>query len=92
MIKLEKEERELLESVESGEWESIPDLKDEIKKSKQYAKATFKKDKRLNIRISKHDLNALKAKALEQCMHYQTLVSSILHKYTTGRLAEKDNI
>lgn len=90
MIKLDKEEKELLKSVESDEWESIPNLKEEIKRSKQYAKATFKKDKRLNIRISKHDLDALKIKALEHGMPYQTLVSSLLHKYTTGRLIEKD--
>ncbi len=91
MIRLDKEEKELLDSVESGEWETIPDLKEEIEKSKQYAKATFKKDKRLNIRISKHDLDALKIKALEQGMPYQTLVSSILHKYTTGQIVEIDS-
>jgi len=90
MVKLNKEEMALLESVEAGEWESIPDLEKEILISKQYARATFKKDKRLNIRISKHDLDALKVKALEQGMPYQTLVSSILHKYTTGRLAERE--
>lgn len=90
MVKLNKEEMALLESVETGEWESIPDLEKEILMSKQYARATFKKDKRLNIRISKHDLDALKVKALEQGMPYQTLVSSILHKYTTGRLAERE--
>ena len=90
MVKLDREEKALLESVEAGEWESIPDLEKEIQISEQYARATFKKDKRLNIRISKHDLDALKVKALEQGMPYQTLVSSILHKYTTGRLAERD--
>ncbi len=91
MIRLDKEEKELLDSIESGEWETIPDLEEEIEKSKQYAKATFKKDKRLNIRISKHDLDALKVKVLEQGMPYQTLASSILHKYTTGRLVEMDS-
>jgi len=90
MIELDKAEKELLKSVEDGEWESIPNLKEEIQKSRQYARATFKKDKRLNIRISKHDLDALKIKALEQGMPYQTLVSSILHKYTTGRMVERD--
>ncbi len=90
MIKLDEEEKALLESVEAGEWESIPDLEKEILRSKQYARATFRKDKRLNIRISKHDLDALKVKALEQGMPYQTLVSSILHKYTAGRLVERE--
>jgi predicted DNA binding CopG/RHH family protein len=90
MINLDKEEKELLKSVESGEWKSVPDLKEEINRSKQYAKNTFKKDKRLNIRISKRDLDALKIKALEHGMPYQTLVSSILHKYTTGHLIETE--
>lgn len=88
-MKLTREEKELLESVERGEWKSIPNLKGEIKKSIIYAKATIAKDQRMNIRIAKKDLNALKVKAVEEGMPYQTLVSSILHKYLSGRLVEK---
>ena len=88
-MKLTKEEKELLESVERDEWKSIPNLKEEIKKSKMYAKATIAKDQRMNIRIAKKDLNALKIKAVEEGLPYQTLVSSILHKYLSGRLVEK---
>jgi predicted DNA binding CopG/RHH family protein len=88
-MKLTKEEKELLESVEKGEWKSLPNLKGEIKKSKMYAKATIAKDQRMNIRIAKKDLNALKVKAVEEGLPYQTLVSSILHKYLSGRLVEK---
>lgn len=61
-MKLTKEEKELLESVERDEWKSIPNLKGEMKKSKMYAKATIAKDQRMNIRIAKKDLNAPKAK------------------------------
>jgi predicted DNA binding CopG/RHH family protein len=46
------------------------------------------KDQRMNIRITKRDLDKLKAKALENGMPYQTLVSSILHKYVTGKIKE----
>jgi len=42
----------------------------------------------MNIRIAKKDLAALKVRALEEGIPYQTLVSSILHKYLSGRLVE----
>jgi predicted DNA binding CopG/RHH family protein len=87
--KLDKEEQELLESIESGEWQSVDNLEDEIKKHKDIAKNTLKKDKRINIRLSSNDLQMLKTTAAELGMPYQTLVSSVLHQYVTGRLVPK---
>jgi predicted DNA binding CopG/RHH family protein len=87
--KLDKEEQELLESIESGEWQSVDNLEDEIKKHKEIAKNTLKKDKRINIRLSSNDLQMLKTTAAELGMPYQTLVSSVLHQYVTGRLVQK---
>jgi predicted DNA binding CopG/RHH family protein len=87
--KLDKEEQELLESVESGEWQSVDNLEDEIKKHIEIAKNTLKKDKRINIRLSSQDLQMLKTTAVELGMPYQTLVSSVLHQYVTGRLVQK---
>jgi len=81
-------EKELSRSIERGEWQSVHSLQEEIENAKKYAKATFKKDHRMNIRIAKKDLAALKVKALEEGIPYQTLVSSILHKYLSGRLVE----
>jgi predicted DNA binding CopG/RHH family protein len=52
------------------------------------AKATFKKDRRLNIRISTKDLEAIQKRALEEGLPYQTLIASLLHKYASGRLRE----
>ena len=89
MITLDQEEQALSESIEKGEWKSVPDLEEEIRKSKEYAKVTFTKNKRMNIRIAQKDLNALKIRALEEGIPYQTLVSSIIHKYLSGRLVEK---
>jgi predicted DNA binding CopG/RHH family protein len=89
MMKLDKEERELIDSIEKGEWRSISDLQKEIEKSKSIAKATLAKDRRMNIRIAKKDLDALKVKAIEEGIPYQTLVSSIIHKYLSGKLVEK---
>jgi len=88
-IKLDKEENELLDSFEKGELKSIPDKKSEIKNHIEYAKATNRKDKRVNIRISTRDLESIQRKALEEGIPYQTLISSLLHKYINGRLVEK---
>ncbi len=86
---LDKEESELLKSIERDEWKSISNLQEEIERSKKIARATIVKDQRMNIRISKKDLEALKIRAIEEGMPYQTLVSSILHKYLSGKLVEK---
>jgi len=86
---LDLEEQELLESLESDEWESVPNLADEILAHKETAKNTLRKDKRINIRLSSNDLEALKTNAVELGLPYQTLVSSILHQYASGRLVQK---
>jgi len=82
-LKLPTDEQALLESLESGEYESV--LTDKRRKELQAAAThTFKKDKRINIRISNRDLSAIQAKASEEGLPYQTLVSSIIHKYISG--------
>lgn len=88
MIELDKEEQEILESFERDEWQPTDNMEVEIEKHRQYAAATFKKDKRISIRISSRDLNALRKRALIEGMPYQTLIASVLHKYVDGRLKE----
>jgi len=81
--KLSKEEKEILKDFEAGEFESV--LTPRRKKMLQAAaEETFKKDKRINIRISSRDLESLQRRALEEGIPYQTLVSSVLHKYVSG--------
>ncbi len=87
-IKLDREEKELLDSLERGEWKPVRNLKHEIKKHQTCAINTLKKDKRVNIRISEKDLDDIKTVAAEDGMPYQTLMSSVLHRYVTGRLVE----
>ena len=89
MVRLVKEEQRIFESVEKGEWGSVENLEKEIKKAKEYARATIIKNRRMNIRIAQKDLKDLKVKAMEEGMPYQSLVSSIIHKYLSGRLVEK---
>ncbi len=85
-IKLTPEEKELLESVEAGEWNSVANLKEEKAKAKQAARNTLRKDSRINIRIQSADLEKIKKIAEYEGLPYQTLVSSILHKFAEGRL------
>ena len=75
-------------SVERGEWKSAKGGKRERARYSRYAKATFRKDRRLNIRLSSKDLEAIQKRALAEGLPYQTLISSLLHKYATGRLKE----
>lgn len=88
-MKLDKEETELLASVEAGEWRSTRKLKTERAKYREVARATFRKDRRVNIRISSKDLMGLQKRALVEGIPYQTLISSVLHKYLAGGLVER---
>jgi predicted DNA binding CopG/RHH family protein len=87
-MKLDADEKELLESVEQGEWKSGGAGKKERNKYVRYAKATFRKDRRLNIRLSSKDLEEIQKRALAEGLPYQTLIASLLHKYASGRLRE----
>ncbi len=82
--KLDKEEREILDAIEKGEWAAVKPRKTELAHYAQIAKSTLRKDKRMNIRISKADMDRLKVKAAEEGVPCQTLVSSVLHKYVSG--------
>ncbi|MCK4729113.1 MAG: antitoxin [Desulfobacterales bacterium] len=88
-MKLSKDEKELLDSVERGEWRTIPNFKKEAQRYQEYAKATFRKDRRVNIRISEKDLVNIQKRALQEGLPYQTLMSSVLHKFISGHLKEK---
>ncbi len=88
-IKLDKEEKDILESFERGEWKQVKSYKVEVKKHQEYARNTLKKDKRVNIRISSKDLEEIQALAVENGIPYQTLMTSILHRYVHGTLIDK---
>lgn len=88
-MRLNKEEKAILKSVEKGEWKSVAGVEGKIRKYQAYARATFRKDKRVNIRIAEKDLLGIQKKATEEGLPYQTLISSILHKFVSGRLTER---
>ncbi len=91
MNKLDREEREILEALESGKVKRAKDSSGIQKRHQLYAESMFKKDARINIRLPSKDLRGLQKKALAEGIPYQTLVASILHKYVEGRLHENSN-
>ena len=88
-LKLQPDELELLASYEQNEWQSAKNVKEQKEQYRTYARAMFRKDKRVNIRISEKDLLDLQKRALREGIPYQTLIASVLHKYTSGVLTEK---
>jgi predicted DNA binding CopG/RHH family protein len=88
-LKLQADELELLASYENEAWQSVKNVKEQAAQYQAYARATFRKDKRVNIRISEKDLLDLQKRAMKDGIPYQTLISSILHKYVSGALTER---
>lgn len=89
MPKTDPYESELLAAFEKGALKSVA-TKAELSKFKAAARATAIKDRRVNIRLSAGDLQDIQVKALQEGLPYQTLIASVLHKYVTGRLAERE--
>jgi len=82
-------EKEILEVFATGALKRTKNMEQEIKQHKAVAEATVRKDARINIRLSSRDLRSLQARALREGMPYQTLVSSVLHKFVDGQLVDK---
>jgi len=89
MSKLDAEEQEILNAFDNGTLKKSKGKKKQIEQHQAIAEATFKKDARINIRLSSRDLRSLQARALREGIPYQTLVSSVLHKFVDGQLIEK---
>jgi predicted DNA binding CopG/RHH family protein len=83
---LDKHEMELAKSLENEEW--ISDLTKKGKKQyEEYARYSLSKRKRINIRMSERDLKKIQAKAIEEGIPYQSLISMLIHKYNEGKLS-----
>ncbi|MDE0227895.1 MAG: antitoxin [Spirochaetaceae bacterium] len=86
---LNTEEREILEKFERGELHGAPGVETEMETARQAARNTFKKTRRVNLRVTERDFNLAHARAREEGIPYQTLLSSVIHKYLSGRLTER---
>lgn len=88
---LDKEEIELAKSLEAEEW--VSDLtKKEKKQYEEYARNSLTKQKRINIRITERDLKKIQAKAIEEGLPYQSLISMLIHKYNEGKVSVQERL
>jgi len=82
---LDKDERALAKSLENEEW--VSDLtKKEKKQYQEHARYSLNKRKRINIRMTERDLKKIQAKAVEEGIPYQSLISMLIHKYNEGKI------
>ncbi len=86
---LDQEEKDLMESIERDEWQPVKNIDQEKEKAIAAARNTLKKDKRINLRLTQKDYHQIQIKAVEEGMPYQTLISSIVHKYLNGSLTSR---
>jgi predicted DNA binding CopG/RHH family protein len=89
MKKLSRDEQQLLAAFERGALPSVITSEEALRRYQEYARATLGKQHRVNIRLSDQTLAGIRSRAAEEGMPYQTLMATVLHKYTTGRLVEK---
>jgi predicted DNA binding CopG/RHH family protein len=87
-FKPDSDEQKLIDSIDRNEWKSVMNLDEEIHKARKIARQTMAKDEKITIRISGRDLELLKTMAMDEGLPYQTMVTSVLHKYVTGKLKE----
>jgi predicted DNA binding CopG/RHH family protein len=88
-IKLDDEERALLESYETEDWVTIDTFVSDVQAYADYARHTLARDHAITIHLTASDLEKLQVKAVEEGLSMRSLVASILHKYAVGRLIER---
>lgn len=83
------EEKEILDALESGALQLEKPSRKLLSDLKKASENTFKKDRRINVRLSSHDLLGIQRKALQKGLPYQALISGLIHQYVEGDLVEK---
>jgi predicted DNA binding CopG/RHH family protein len=85
----EAEDKEIMEALESGAIQLEKPSRKLLSDLKRASENTFKKDRRINVRLSSHDLLGIQRKALQKGLPYQALISGLIHQYVEGDLLEK---
>jgi len=84
MLDLDEYETELLQSVESGEWQSRGNIDDRMKELQSYVKN--QKKKAISIRVGENDIYELKKKALESGVPYQNIIQMLIHQFASNKI------
>ena len=87
----DEEEKNIIDAYENGKMKLSTPSGKELEKIKSIAKNTFKKDRRISLRLYDHDYIGIQKKALEMGIPYQTLISGIIHRYVEGDLISKND-
>jgi len=84
IYQLDPEEEEILKAFEEGKLVRVKNFEKEKKMLEQAAKNTLNKTRNINLRLSERVVYKLKAKAAKEGIPYQTLASSVLHKFANS--------
>ena len=79
----DEDEKNLIAAYNAGEFKPVKNVSAVRKTAVQAARRYLRKDARINIRLSTSDLEMRKRRAAEEGLLYQTLISSVLHKYVS---------
>ncbi len=85
----DNEEKLISEAYDRGELKLEEPSADLLRKLARASENTFKKDKRINIRLSVHDLEGIQRKAAKKGIPYQAMISGLIHQYVQGDLQER---
>jgi len=86
---MDKEEKILSDAYERGALDLEDPSDDLLEMLAKAGESTFKKDKRINVRLSSHDLLGIQRKAAQKGIPYQSLISGLIHQYVEGDLVEE---
>jgi predicted DNA binding CopG/RHH family protein len=89
--KLEADEQEIFDAIAEGKLQPLENATEELQKLKASAKAYGSKVHRINIRLTDWDYEKSQEKALRKGIPYTTLIASIVHKFFTGQLVERNS-
>ena len=81
-------EQELSTAYDEGNIKLEKPSEELLQKLSNAGANTFKKDKRINIRLSSHDLLGIQQKAAQKGIPYQAFISGLIHQYVEGELQE----
>jgi len=87
----DKDDLQIIEDVERGKYTSLTgselaDMESLLKVASENTIKKLTKKKAINIRLLESDLEKIKSMALNEGLPYQTYISHMIHKLTTGTL------
>ncbi len=88
-MKYDREEKQILDALANGRMRLSAPSEKEIAAIKNAADRTFRKNRRVTVRLYDHDFAGIQKKAMEMGIPYQTLISGLIHRYVEGDIRIK---